>query len=64
MFLYIVLLVGLGISLKFRVRKAGFLPGFSTLLERTTITEGFADGVAVLEAEMHTLAGSFERRAA
>jgi hypothetical protein len=46
MFVYIVLLVGLGIALRFRVRKAGFLPGVSTLLERTTITEGFADGVA------------------
>jgi hypothetical protein len=46
MFVYIVLLVGLGIALRFRVRKAGFLPWVSTLLERTTITEGFADGVA------------------
>ena len=45
MFVYIVLLVGLGIALRYRVRKSGFLPGFSTLLERATITEGFADGV-------------------
>jgi hypothetical protein len=45
MSLYIVLLVGFGIFLMFRVGKAGFLDRFTALLDRPTITEGFEDSV-------------------
>jgi hypothetical protein len=39
MFVYIALLVGLGIALRSRVTKAGYLPGFHTLLERATMAD-------------------------
>ncbi|HEX2342366.1 MAG TPA: hypothetical protein VHI98_17950 [Vicinamibacterales bacterium] len=58
MFVYIVLLVGLGIVLRSRVRKAGLPAGFETLLDRSTTTTSAASGVA----ERSVVTGEFRGR--
>jgi hypothetical protein len=56
--IFILILVGLGISLRSHVGTSSFLSRFSTLLERPEIPEGFAYGVA----GRTSIAGGFRGR--